>query len=158
MMRNLGKLALAAALMLSFGVFPAGAAPTPADIAQLSQDWAGGWQTKKLDTVLALYAPDAVWVSGDGTRVTGVAALRDFFAPAMKNYSAKVFMRSINGAASGDIGYDSGDYSEFVTAVSGHASSSAFHGAYLIVARRIGRHWRIAEQFWTESTPTEIAK
>ncbi len=154
-MRHLGALAQAA-LLFSIAAFPAGAAP--ADVAQLSQDWARDWQAKKLDATLALYAPDAVWVSGDGTRVTGIAALRDFFAPVMKNYSAKVFMRSINGAASGDLGYDSGEYSEFVTPVAGHASGSAFHGAYLIVARRIDGQWRIAEQFWTESAPSQVAR
>ena len=155
-MRKSGILARAAVLLLSVAAFPVGAAPT--DIAQLDQDWVRDWQAKKLDDVLALYAPDAVWVSGDGTRVTGIAALRDFFAPVMKNYSAKVFMRSINGANSGDFGYDSGDYSEFVTPVSGRASGAAFHGAYLIVARRIDGHWRIAEQFWTESAPTQVAR
>jgi uncharacterized protein (TIGR02246 family) len=146
------------ALMLCLSSITASAAPTQPDLAQLAQDWARDWQAKKLDAVLALYVPDAVWISGDGTRVTGIAALHDFFAPVMKDYSAKVFMRSINGAASGDLGYDSGDYSEFVTPVAGHASGSAFHGAYLIVARRIDGHWRIAEQFWTESSPTEIAR
>ena len=150
--------AYASALMLSFAAVSADAASAPADIAQLREDWVRDWQAKKLEDVLALYAPDAVWVSGDGTRVTGIAALREFFVPVMKGFSAKVFMRSVSGEASGDLGYDSGDYSELTSRLANPSDKFAFHGAYLIVARRVDGHWRIAEQFWTETSPTEIKK
>jgi uncharacterized protein (TIGR02246 family) len=149
-------IAAAASVLAGFASVPAHAAPAPADVAQLSQDWARDWQAKKLDDVLALYAPDAVFVTGDGTRVTGATALRDFFTPLLKNYSAKIYMRSIDGASSGDLAYDSGDYHELLTPVAANEKKIATHGGWLIVARRIGGHWRISQQFWNGVEPTLI--
>jgi uncharacterized protein (TIGR02246 family) len=147
-----------AAVLLAFLPISARAAPTPAPVAQLAQDWARDWRAKNLEDVLALYAPDAVWVSADGRRATGTAELRDFFASVLKGYSARIDMRSVNGGSSGDLGYDSGDYSELITPVASAADKIALHGAWLIVARRIDGHWRIAEQFWTQSTPVHIPR
>lgn len=133
---------------------PLHAAPAPGAIVQLCEDWARAWRAKKLDAVMAFYTPDAVWVAGDGTRVTGTAELRNFFASALKNYSMKLDLRSINGASTGDLGYDSGDYSELVTPLADPTNRIAVHGAWLVVTRLIDGHWRIAEQFWTESRTT----
>jgi uncharacterized protein (TIGR02246 family) len=147
-----------AGVLIAFLPIGAQAAPTPAPVAQLAQDWARHWRSKDLEDVLALYAPDAVWVSGDGRRVTGATELHEFFASVLKGYSAKIDMRSVNGGSSGDLGYDSGDYSELITPVAAAADKIAVHGAWLIVARRIDGHWRIAEQFWTQSTPVHISR
>jgi hypothetical protein len=76
----------------------------------------------------------------------------------LKAYSAKIFMRSVDGASSGDLAYDSGDYSELITPVAANANKIATHGGWLIVARRIGGHWRIAEQFWNGVEPVKIAR
>jgi uncharacterized protein (TIGR02246 family) len=152
------RAAAAASLLIGFAAISADAAPVPPDVAQLSQDWASDWQAKNLEAVLALYAPDAVFVTGDGRRVTGAADLRDFFTPLLKNYSAKIYMRSVDGASSGDLAYDSGDYHELLTPVAVKEKKIATHGGWIVVARRIDGHWRIAQQFWNGIEPTLIER
>jgi uncharacterized protein (TIGR02246 family) len=152
----IARIAAAFGLLACFASAPACAAPTPPDVAQLSQDWARDWQAKRLDDVMTLYAPDAVFVTGDGTRVTGTAAIRDFFASVLKAYSAKIFMRSVDGGSSGDLAYDGGEYHELITPVAPGVAKIATHGGWLIVARRIDGHWRIAEQMWNSVEPVKI--
>jgi uncharacterized protein (TIGR02246 family) len=156
--RHAWRAAMVASGLLAVLPLSTYAAPTPPPIVQLARDWARDWRAKNLEDVLALYAPDAVWVSADGRRATGLTELRDYFASVLKGYSAKIDMRSVNGANSGDLGYDSGDYSELITPAASGADKIAVHGAWLIVARRIDGHWRIAEQFWTQSTPVHISR
>jgi len=127
-------------------------------LAQVSQDWARDWQAKKLDAVLALYTQDAVFMVGDGSRVSGQPALKLFFANVLKQYSAIPRLRSVGNSASGDLAYDWGDYSETVTPVADPAAAIETHGTYLVILRRVQGRWRIAEQMWTGDKPVPVKR
>ena len=45
--------------------------------------WAEYWRQKQLDSVVALYAPDAVFLTGTGDRISGRSAIRALFKTAM---------------------------------------------------------------------------
>jgi uncharacterized protein (TIGR02246 family) len=120
-------------------------------LTTISQIWASDWEAKRLDYVMGLYAPDAVFVTGDGPRVTGLPAIRKLFENALKNYSAEPSLHSVSSAISGDLGYDSGDYKEIITPAIRPTAKLEVHGSYLVIFRRIEGRWRIAEHFWTAS-------
>lgn len=152
----IGKIAAA----IAFGVLAATSvdAASIAALAQPSQDWARERQAKKLDDVLALYTPDAVFLDAGGSRVTGQASLRKFFASVLAQYSAMPSLHSVDSSASGDLGYDWGDYSEVITPVASPAGAIQMHGTYLVILRRVSGHWLIAEQMWTAGAPVPVKK
>lgn len=131
-------------------------AGSDASLAQVSRDWARDWQAKKLDDVLALYTDDAVFLDAGGSEVAGKPALRKFFAGVLAMYSAKPLMHTTASAASGDLGYDSGNYSETLTPVAKPGSAIATHGSYQVILRRVNGHWLIARQIWTGSARVPV--
>jgi uncharacterized protein (TIGR02246 family) len=125
-------------------------------LAQVSADWARDWEAKQLESVLSLYTDDAVFMDANGTRVTGRAALKKFFATVLQQYSARPSLRSVKNGSSGDLGYDWGDYTETVVPVADPAHAIRTGGTYLVILRKISGRWLIAEQMWTGSTPVPV--
>src|SRR5215475_124593 len=86
-------------------------------IASARGEWTTNLHQKKLDEFMKLYAPDAVFITGNGKRITGRQAIRDLTAKAMDSFTSDIQLRSINTDFSGELAYDSGDYHETVTAI-----------------------------------------
>ncbi len=128
------------------------------DLAQVSADWARDWEAKQLESVLSLYTDDAVFMDANGSRLTGKAALRKFFATVLHQYSAHPSLHSVKNGSSGDLGYDWGDYSETVVPVADAAHAIRTSGTYLVILRKVSGHWLIAEQMWTGSVPVPVKK
>jgi uncharacterized protein (TIGR02246 family) len=127
-------------------------------LAQVSVEWARDWQAKKLDDVLSLYADDAVFMDADGSRVSGKAALRKFFAGVLQQYTAHLSLHSVDNASDGALGYDWGDYSEIVESVAKPVHAIKTRGTYLVILRKAGGRWLIAEQMWTGNVPVPVKK
>ena len=125
-------------------------ASTPAQAAgSLSEKWAADWSAKKLDAVIALYAPEPVFLPTVGPRWVGLAAIRKNFADLLENYDPHVVLHSLETARSGRLGYDSGTYEETITPVKGGKPIPS-RGAYLFLFQREkGGAWKILEQTWT---------
>ncbi|HWY16421.1 MAG TPA: nuclear transport factor 2 family protein [Rhizomicrobium sp.] len=125
-------------------------ASSPAHAAgSLSEKWAADWSAKKLDAVIALYAPEPVFLPTIGPRWVGLAAIRKNFAGLLDNYDPHVVLHSLETARSGTLGYDSGTYEETITPVKGGKPIPS-RGAYLFLFRREkGGAWKILEQTWT---------
>ncbi len=150
----LGKSAIALAIAIAAGAPVQAADP----LAQVSQDWAKNWQARDLEATLSLYTDDAVFLDPSATRVTGKAALRAFFATVLKQYGAKPRMQSVTDGSSGDLGFDSGTYTEVITPIANPSGAIRTHGSYLVVLRRVGGRWLIAQQMWTGSAPVSVRK
>ena len=125
-------------------------ASIPAQAADsLSDKWAEDWSAKKLDAVIALYAPEPVFLPTIGPRWVGLAAIRRNFAGLLENYDPHVVLHSLETARSGTLGYDSGTYEETITPVKGGKPIPS-RGAYLFLFQREkGGAWKILEQTWT---------
>ena len=125
-------------------------ASNPAQAAgSLSEKWAADWSAKKLDAVIALYAPEPVFLPTIGPRWVGLAAIRKNFAGLLENYDPHVVLHSLETARSGTLGYDSGTYEETITPVKGGKPIPS-RGAYLFLFQREkGGAWKILEQTWT---------
>src|SRR5262249_42398453 len=89
---------------------PAQKAPTPEDaIANLRSEWAKDLHDKKLDQIVMLYAPDAVFLPPNGERIVGRSAIRDLTKRAMDTFTSDLTFRSITMEYSGNLAYDSGE-------------------------------------------------
>jgi uncharacterized protein (TIGR02246 family) len=149
---------------LAVAALATGLAMTPAkagsvgSLAQPSQDWARCWQARDLEATLALYTDDAVFMDAGGSRIAGKPALRKFFAVVLSQYRARPTMHSVESEASGDLGYDWGDYSEVVTPLAKPDGAIQTHGTYLVILKRVAGRWLIAEQMWTGNVPVPVKR
>ncbi len=122
-------------------------------IAKIRAEWATDMRTKQLEKIAMLYTEDAVFFQPDGTRLMGRAAIRDLCKTVMSTHTSDLTFHSIASDRSGNLAYDSGDYSETLTRLSDGTKDSA-HGTYLMVFKRQSNGtWLIAQQVWTDGTP-----
>ena len=119
------------------------------DLAKLRGQWARELHDKQLDQIIAFYATDAAFLSPNGGRFTGRAEIRTLFKTIMETATSNITFHSIATESSGDLAFDSGDYSEtLVPAKSG--PDQHYKGDYLIVFRRQkDGQWLIVQQVWT---------
>jgi uncharacterized protein (TIGR02246 family) len=130
---------------LLFATFLARAASPPV-VTDIGAVWGSDWSAKKLDHVLSLYAPDAIFFTTDGARFAGVPAIRDFFQKTLASNDANIQMHRVATEQSGNLAYESGSYTETIVS-GGHATD--YQGHYLLVLRNQNGRWLIAEQMWT---------
>jgi len=121
------------------------------DVSTIAEKWAKSWDAKQLDQVMALYAPDAVFYTSTGERVTGQSAIHDLFQKVQSMNTTSLSLHSVRSGVSGDLAYDSGDYRE--TIITGGVKGEA-QGSYLIIAKRqADGKWLIVEHMWTGIIP-----
>jgi uncharacterized protein (TIGR02246 family) len=140
------------------GVAPLSAAgqASPADAAAFSDlrvKWADGMRTKNADAVAALYAPDAVFLSTEAGRIVGRTAIHDLCKDMMASFTSNLTFHSLATDRSGDLAYDSGEYTEAMLRDADGAMSQG-HGNYLMVYKHYPEGWLIVEQVWTGSEPS----
>jgi uncharacterized protein (TIGR02246 family) len=118
-------------------------------IARLRTDWSRDLHDKKLDQIVLLYAPDAVFLPPNGARITGRSEIRDLTRKAMDAFTSDLTFQSLNTGFSGDLAYDSGEYRETLTSAT-DGSISHGQGNYLMVfQRQKDGSWVILQQVWT---------
>jgi uncharacterized protein (TIGR02246 family) len=142
----------------SGGVFAAALAtqnsPVMSDeIRKLRAEWVKDLHTKQLDQIYKLYAEDAEFLLATGTRVSGRPAIRELCKNVMATMTSDITLRTATSEQSGNLAYDSGDYSETLTSVS-DGTVTPYKGTYVMIFRRQANGtWVIAEQVWTDSSP-----
>jgi len=112
-----------------------GVSGVTSEIAKLREQWARELHDKQLDQMIAHYAPDAAFLSPSEGRFTGQTAIRALFKTVMDTVTSDLNLHSISTESSGDLAYDSGDYSETLVPMKG-GPNQHFQGDYLIVFRR----------------------
>jgi len=132
------------------------AASVAEELGKIRDEWAREMHAKQLDQVVALYAPDAVFLPPTGNRISGQAAIRALFKGIMEAVTSDLHFHSIVTESSGDLAYDSGDWTETLTPVAGGPGKD-FQGNYVIVFRRgSDGHWLIVEHVWTVVSPDVV--
>jgi len=118
-------------------------------IARIRVDWCKYLHAKQMEPEMALYAPDAVFLQPTAARVAGLPAIRALFVQVMAAVTSDPVLTSINLEVSGDLAYDSGEYSETLTNVATGQKTEA-KGSYLMVLKRQpDGGWRIQQQMWS---------
>jgi len=124
--------------------------PLETKLSKVCGQWAEYWRQKQLDKVVALYAPDAVFLTGTGERFSGRETIRAVFKTAMQSHTSDLTPRSLVTEVSGNLAYDSGDYLETIIPASGVAKTE-LQGNYVIVFKRQpSGKWLIVEHVWTD--------
>ena len=121
-----------------------------AQIQSLREQWTKFLHAKQLDSEMALYAEDAVFLQPTGERITGKPAIRDLFKQVMAQVTSAPTLTSVRTEAVDDLAYDSGEYRETLTSVA-TGERSEERGSYLMVLKKgADGAWRIVEQMWSE--------
>lgn len=127
--------------------------PAANEVARARDQWAKYLNAKQLGPLMALYSPEAALLQPSGERVNGAPSIRALTAKLWQSISPDISLHGVTTKVSCDLAYDSGDFHETVTSVSGGAKQQ-LHGQYLMVFKR-GSHggWLIVEQVWTGTEP-----
>src|SRR5579859_7746648 len=119
----------------------------------LSTEWAADWSHKDLEAVMALYAPEPVFLPAAGPRWTGTGTIRKNFADILARYNSHIELHSVDSQVSGDLAFDSGTYEETILPIKEGKPIHA-QGNYLFVFQlQKDGHWKILEQTWTSLEP-----
>jgi uncharacterized protein (TIGR02246 family) len=129
--------------------------PAVADeMARIRSEWAKDLHDKQLDRLVALYAPDAVFLKPGGQRVTGRPAIRDLCKGVMDAFTSDINMHSLATDHSGDLAYDSGEYTESLVKHSDGTKADIQGNYVMILKRQADGKWLIVQQIWTLITPS----
>jgi uncharacterized protein (TIGR02246 family) len=130
---------------------PARAAGAAATIRQIGNDWAQNWNAGDLEKVVAVYAPDAVYLPPHHEAVHGRDAIRGYLqGPRSHGVSGLAFDVTYI-KQSGDVAWDVGTYRMSVPQSDGTRRED--HGKYLTVWTRAGTKWLITADAWSSDLP-----
>lgn len=148
---KLPRLVIAIAVLCAAPLGSLSATKEAAPLADARTQWTMLLHNKDIEGFVKLYAPDAVFMSGDVGRVTGRDAIRKITLQATGSFTSNLVFRSVTTDRAGNLAYDSGEFSETLTPNSGGAPVEA-KGSYLTVYKRqADGHWLIVQQVWTEA-------
>jgi uncharacterized protein (TIGR02246 family) len=119
---------------------------------ELRTAWLQALERQDIEASLALFAPDAVFLTPEGSRYDDRAAIRTLYRSVVATYRARISMTSKRQETSPSLGVDQGIYDESLTEIK-TGKQVQIHGSYLLVARRQpGGAWKIVELVWTGAT------
>ena len=122
-----------------------------ATIRQIGDDWARHWNAGELDSVVAVYAEDAVYLPPHHEAVHGRDAIREYLkAPLGHGVSDLAFEVSYI-KQQGPIAWDVGTYR--MTIPQNDGTKKEDHGKYLSVWRRVGKNWLLVADAWSSDLP-----
>jgi ketosteroid isomerase-like protein len=135
---------------------------TPA--AALRDTFVAGWNARQIANVVSLYSESAVVILPNGMLLTGRQSIGEYLQQISTRIS-HVSLTSLGSDSSGDLQLDFGNFVELRsepaadhTDVDDHSSSAQeITGRYLMVMKRVGSDWKIAEQVFVLSSNREHA-
>jgi uncharacterized protein (TIGR02246 family) len=137
-----------------------GPAPTTVQdigaIERVREDWAADWNAKRLDDILKLYAPDAVFLRPNAPRTTGIEEIRALLAGMLETHTPHIVLHGVTIEGSANLAYDSGTYDETIT--SGGATRIAKGDYLMIVKRQANGRWLIVQHAWTDASAPESSR
>jgi ketosteroid isomerase-like protein len=147
---------IALAAMGLIAIASCAAAPTSTDTAAdeaalrvADQNFMRAYWNGDLETVVALYAEDAVLMPADAPEVKGRAAIRNYYMAdiaSVKLGETDMILESTQGV-SGNLGWSSG--STKYTAANGATST----GKFLSVSRKVNGKWVYIRDTWNSDGP-----
>lgn len=159
-MRHLKAAALAAAAVFALVACQKPAVDTAAiesEIKQNARTFATAINAGDIDTVVALYAPDAVVMAPGTTAVAGHEAIRALFVQLGEQLrgSGLTFAMSDGDVVgvSGDLAWHSGGYT--INDAGGAAVDS---GSYIVALRNVEGNWQVVRDIWNSDRPPPPAE
>ncbi len=119
-----------------------------AAVRRLTQEWVLACNTRQLDELLELYAPDALVLRSNLPLLRGAAAVREFFFSALESGLGEVSVEPIRVEVAGDLAHEVGRYSALVPGNTGKRREE--RGKYLwVFAKQSGGEWKLVSECWS---------
>ena len=130
---------------------PAKPVNATASIRRAGNDWAIHWNAGDLDSVVAAYAPDAVYLPPHHQAVHGSAAIHEYLKAPLAHGVTELAFEVTYIKQHGNVAWDVGTYRMSVPQSDGTKRED--HGKYLTVWKRVGTQWLIAADAWSSDLP-----
>ena len=119
-----------------------------AAVRRLTQEWVLACNTRQLDELIELYAPDALVLRSNLPLLRGAAAVREFFFSALESGLGEVAVEPIRVEVVGDLAHEVGRYSALVPGTAGKRREE--RGKYLwVFAKQSGGDWKLVSECWS---------
>jgi uncharacterized protein (TIGR02246 family) len=119
-----------------------------AAVRRLTQEWVLACNTRQLDELLELYAPDALILRSNMPLLRGAAAVREFFFSALESGLGEVSVEPIRVEVVGDLAHEVGRYSALVPGTAGKRREE--RGKYLwVFAKQSSGDWKLVSECWS---------
>jgi uncharacterized protein (TIGR02246 family) len=119
-----------------------------AAVRRLTQEWVLACNTRQLDELIELYAPDALVLRSNLPPIRGAMAVREFFYASLEAGLGEVALDPMRVEVLGDLAHEVGRYSALVPGSSGKRREE--RGKYLwVFAKQSGGDWRLVSECWS---------
>jgi uncharacterized protein (TIGR02246 family) len=119
-----------------------------AAVRRLTQEWVLACNTRQLDELLDLYAPDALVLRSNLPLLRGAAAVREFFFSALESGLGEVSVEPVRVEVIGDVAHEVGRYSALVPGTEGKRREE--RGKYLwVFAKQSSGDWKLISECWS---------
>jgi uncharacterized protein (TIGR02246 family) len=119
-----------------------------AAVRRLTQEWVLACNTRQLDELIELYAPDAVVLRSNLPPIRGTMALREFFYSSLEAGLGEVAVDPIRVDVMGDLAHEVGRYSALVPGTAGKRREE--RGKYLwVFAKQTSGDWKLVSECWS---------
>lgn len=118
-----------------------------AAVRRLTQEWILACNTRQLEELIELYAPDALVLRSNLPPIRGAAAVREFFFASLEAGLGEVALDPLRVEVSGDLAHEVGRYSALVPGTVGKRREE--RGKYLwVFARQASGDWKLVAECW----------
>jgi uncharacterized protein (TIGR02246 family) len=119
-----------------------------AAVRRLTQEWVLACNTRQLDELLDLYAPDALVLRSNLPAIRGAAAVREFFFGALEAGLGEVSVEPMRVEVAGDLAHEVGRYSALVPGAAGKRREE--RGKYLwVFSKQSSGDWKLISECWS---------
>jgi uncharacterized protein (TIGR02246 family) len=119
-----------------------------AAVRRLTQEWVLACNTRQLDELIELYAPDALVLRSNLPPIRGAAAVREFFHALLEAGLGEVAVDPMRVDVMGDMAHEVGRYSALVPGATGKRREE--RGKYLwVFAKQTSGDWKLISECWS---------
>jgi uncharacterized protein (TIGR02246 family) len=119
-----------------------------AAVRRVTQEWVLACNTKHLDDLLELYAPDPLVLRSNCPPIRGAAAVREFFFGALDAGLGEVEIDPLRVEIVGELAYEAGRCKALIPSATGKRREE--RGKYLwVCARQTNGEWKLAADCWS---------
>jgi uncharacterized protein (TIGR02246 family) len=119
-----------------------------AAVRRLTQEWVLACNTRQLDELMDLYAPDALVLRSNLPTIRGAVAVREFFFASLEAGLGEVSVEPMRVEVLGDLAHEVGRYSALVPGTAGKRREE--RGKYLwVFAKQASGDWKLVSECWS---------
>jgi uncharacterized protein (TIGR02246 family) len=119
-----------------------------AAVRRLTQEWVLACNTRQLDELMELYAPDALVLRSNLPPIRGAIAVREFFFSSLEAGLGEVAVEPMRVEVLGDLAHEVGRYSALVPGTAGKRREE--RGKYLwVFAKQASGDWKLVSECWS---------